>query len=179
SVPTRVASTPGWAAARETSTFRMRACGCGERRRRAKAMRGRTRTAPNTVCPVTFAAASTLTSGCPMTVRSFRSCSGTRGPHPLGGHLDRLEDLRVPGAPARVPRRRFRDLLARGRRLLLEQGGRGQQEPRSAVAALRGPEGGEGLLKRMQGRPRHPFHGRDVPIPTLNGQGEAGQDRTS
>src|SRR5258708_6820307 len=198
SEPTSVASTPGWAAARETSIERRRACGCGERRRRAKAMRGRTRSSAKTVCPVTLAAASTLTTGCPTTVRSWRVSSGTRPPrsrlrsrpftqaatverlagrpHPLGRELDRFEYLQVPRTPAQVPRRRLRDLRPRRRGLVRKQGGRGQQEAGRAVPALRRPQRRERLLKRMQGRARHALDGRDLAVLALHGQGQARKD---
>src|SRR6185295_6434853 len=160
---------------------RMRACGWGDRRRRAKAIRGSTRSSANTVWPVTLAAASTLTSGCPMTLRSFRSCSGTRRlrPHPVRRQLDRLEYLQVARATAEVPRGRLRDLLARGRGLVPEQGGGGEQEPRGAVAALRRPERREGFLERMQVRPGHALDGGDLTVTALHGQGEAGEDGAS
>src|SRR5713226_2467571 len=177
SEPTSVASTPGWPAARETSMERMRACGCGERSSRAKAMRGRTRSSAKTVCPVTLAAASTLTSGWPTTVRSWRFSSGTRPPHPVRRHLDGLEYLQVPGTPAQVPRRRLRDLLPRRRGLVRKQGGRGQQETRGAVPALSRPQRCKRLLKRMQGDTRHAFDGRDLAVLALHGQGQARKDR--
>src|SRR6185295_16568869 len=155
-------------------------------------MRGNTRSSANTVCPVTLAAASTLTSGWPMTVRYWRFSSGTRPlpsrlrplrarlrAHPVRRHFDGFEYLEIAGAPAEVPRRRLRDLLARRRGLVAEQSGRGQQEPRRAVAALRRPQGRERLLERMQGRPGHAFDGRDLAIAALHGQGQARQDRVS
>src|ERR671911_426159 len=98
-------------------------------------MRGRTMSSTKSVCPVTFAAASTFSSGWPMTVRSFRVSSGTRGlrrSHALGGQLDRLEDLQVPRAAAEVAGQRLGDLQARWRGLLAQQRLGNEQEARGA-----------------------------------------------
>src|SRR5262245_42043984 len=52
--------------------------------------------------------------------------------------LDRLEDLEVAGAAAEVSRDRLLDLNARRIRVPIEERLRREQDPRRAVAALRG-----------------------------------------
>src|SRR5215510_7272090 len=114
-------------------------------------MRGSTRSSAKSVCPATLAAASTFTSDLPMTLsfgsatRHLRLGKGShRLPPHLGGRaLHRLEDLEVPRAAAEVPGEGFRDLRARGLRLLLEERLRGEEEPGRAVPALRGPRSEE------------------------------------
>src|SRR5438093_724755 len=179
SLPTRVATTPGSAAARDTSMPRIRAWGCGERSRRANTIRGRTRSSANSVWPVTLAAASTFGSGWPTTVKRCPS-SVTHGLffHSFRGQLDRFEDLQIAGAAAEVARGRFRDLLPRGPPALPQQRGRREQEAGDAVAALGRAQLGEGLLQRMQRGPvGKAFDGRDLATLAFHGQGEAREDR--
>src|SRR5438132_6134905 len=186
SLPTRVARTPGCAAARETSTARMRAWGCGERSIRAKAMRGRTTSSANSVWPTTLAAASTLTSGLPTTFSPPSSGLSPTGhvrgrrhrfpAHPRGGQLHRLEYLQIARAAAQVPGQGFRDLRARRPRVLAQELLRHEQEARRAVAALRGAQLGEGLLQGMQDAiAGQALHRRHVTALAFDGQGQAGQ----
>src|SRR5262245_58788199 len=60
-----------------------------------------------------------------------------------GRQLYGVEDLGVAGAAAEVAGQGFLDLLPRGTRYLLQQGLGSQQDPRCAVAALRGAQLGE------------------------------------
>src|SRR5204863_5793260 len=76
--------------------------------------------------------------------------------------LDRLVDLDVAGAPAEVPRERLADLAARRVGTAVEQIARDEEEPRSAVAALGGPQLGKGPLQRIGlGAALHPRDRRD------------------
>src|SRR5258706_13035633 len=110
-------------------------------------MRGRTRSSANTVWPVTLAAASALGSDRPMIFNERgASATGYLAAHPRSGQLHRFEDLQVPRAAAEVPGQGFGDLLARGLRLLAQQGFRHQQETGRAVAALGRAQLHEGLL---------------------------------
>src|SRR5262249_30671463 len=158
SLPTSVARTPGYAAARLVSIRRMRAWGCGERRSFANAMRGRTRSSAKTVWPVTLAAASTLASGFPTTCSSrssathdLRGGDGRRLPaHPGRSELDGLEDLQVARAAAQVPGQGLGDLGPGGTGGGREQGlGREQETPR-AVAPLGGAQLPQGPLHGME-----------------------------
>ena len=77
---------------------------------------------------------------------------GARTPRPqlLGGLLHRLDDLQIARAPAQVARERFTDLRGRRVRLAIQQGLRGDQDPRRAVPALRCAEVGKRVLQRVQ-----------------------------
>src|SRR6266852_6401353 len=64
--------------------------------------------------------------------------------------LDRVDDLRVAGAPAEVALERAADLVARRRRMSLEERDRRQQHPRRAEAALHGAVTKKRVLQRMK-----------------------------
>src|SRR5262245_17949322 len=189
SLPTSVASTPGCAAALATSMRRMRAWGCGERSSRACAMRGSARSSANSVWPVTFAAASTRTSGRPTTPSLGFGVSATHdlglrrqllrsdprlAPHPRRGQQHGLEDLEVAGAAAQVGGERLAHLAVARARVLRQQRLRGQQEARRVVAALRRAQLGEGLLQLVQLRAGgEPLDGRDAAALALDRQRHA------
>src|SRR2546425_9170801 len=139
-------------------------------------MRGRKRSSAYFVSPVTFAHASILESGRPMTENSCFSIEGglapsesidrdgsgvvpivvllaTRGrlaAHAKGGELDGIEDLGVTGAAAEVAGQRLLDLGAGRHRVVLEEPLGREEDPRRAVAALGGAQLGEGLLEGME-----------------------------
>src|SRR5215470_5302373 len=159
----------------------MRACGCWARRSFAWAMRGRRRSSAKRVSPVTFAQASTFGRRCPMTDhgRSRVSLTGAASGagHATGGELDGVQDLGVAGAATEVAGERGADRvpIRLGRRV--EQRLRGEEDPRSAVPALRGPELGKGLLEGMEpaGLGKS-LDGEDLRVLTLDGERETGQD---
>src|SRR3954465_1465014 len=168
SLPVRTRCTPAYAAAREPSIDSMSACGCGERSIFMCSIRGSTTSSAKRVSPVTLARPSTRRRGLPMTFIG----------HPPRALFDRLNDLLVTGAAAKVARNRFLDALARGLRLVCEQGLRREQDAGRAVAALRGAEVGKGGLQRMQLRTeRHPFHRLDRTPGAFQRQHQAGQLR--
>src|SRR5688500_8583550 len=140
SLPVRTRCTPGCALAFSQSMDSISAWGWGERRSRMCSMRGRTTSSAKRVWPVTLARPSTRRRGLPITFMR----------HSPGGFLDGFEDLLVAGAAAQVSGDRFLDSFPGGLRLLLQQGLRRHQDPRGAVAALRGAEVGERGLQRME-----------------------------
>src|SRR5256886_16464475 len=75
---------------------------------------------------------------------------GRSGAHGLGGALHRLDDVHVPGAPAKVAFEAPADLVLGRVRVLRQQVGRGHDEPGRAVAALQAVLVPEGLLDRVQ-----------------------------
>src|SRR5262245_21121632 len=98
--------------------------------------------------------------------------------HGLGGGFDRLVDLLVAGAAAEVAGDRLADSFAGRIGLALEQGFRGHQDARGAVAALRRSEVGKSGLQRMQlGAAGKAFHGLDAAPLALHRQHEAGELR--
>src|SRR6266480_360152 len=103
-------------------------------------MRGRTRSSAKRVWPVTLARPSTLRRALPMTFMF----------EPARGFLDRLENLLIPGAAAKVARNGFPDSFPVGHPFVVEERFRGHQDPGGAVAALRRAEVGEGRLQGMQ-----------------------------
>src|SRR6266478_9488568 len=111
----------------------MRACAWGERSNFMCSMRGRTMSSAKRVWPVTLARPSTRRRGLPMTFMF----------QPARGFLDRLENLLVPGAAAKVARNGFLDPFPVGHSFVVEERFRRHQDPRGAVAALRGAEVGE------------------------------------
>src|SRR5579871_1845925 len=135
SSPVMTACTPGSRRALEASMDRIRACGCGLRSSLQCRVRGRAMSSAKTVRPVTLASASTLGSGLPTT---------------FSRKLHRLQDLHVTGAAAEVAAQGLLDLLPRGRRVLLQQRRRGEQDARRAVAALGRPQLRERLLQRVE-----------------------------
>src|SRR6266705_4944737 len=114
-------------------------------------MRGSTTSSAKRVWPVTLARPSTRRRGLPRTFIDPPRCL-----------FDRLENLLVSGAAAQVSRDRLPDSFPRGILLLFEEGLRGHQDARRAVAALRVAEVGERRLQRVQRRTRaQPLHGLD------------------
>src|SRR4051794_38621935 len=147
--PVSTRCTPAYAAARETSTDSMSACGWGERSIFMCSMRGSTTSSAKRVRPVTLARPSTRRRGLPITFIS----------HSPRAFFNRLDDLLVAGAAAKVPRNRLLDAFARRLRLVREQRLGGEQAAGRAVAALSGAEISKGRLQRMQLRTlRHTFH---------------------
>src|SRR5919197_4885375 len=153
------AYTPGDAAARDVSMRTIRACGCVDLSSFPNAMRGSTRSSAYLVSPVTFAHASTFGSGCPMSVNGCLligllsgarrcGCAFGRGPtHAECRQLHGVEDLRVSRAATQIAGQRLLYLLAGGRRQVVEQRLRGQEDAGRTVAALRGSELRESLLQ--------------------------------
>ena len=60
------------------------------------------------------------------------SCRG----HPLGGVLNRIDDVLYPVQRQRLPEDALADLVLSGSRVICEQPGSGHDHPRGAVAAL-------------------------------------------
>src|SRR2546430_6584458 len=75
---------------------------------------------------------------------------GRSGAYGLGGALHRLDDVHVPGAPAKVAFEAPTDLVLGRVRVLRQQVGRGHDEARCAVPALQAVLVPEGLLDRVQ-----------------------------
>src|SRR5436190_3851664 len=178
SAPTRVASTPGCAAARETSIFWILACGCGERSSLPKHIRGSTRSSAKTVWPVTLAAASTFGSDRPMT-DSLR-WSGTRRlrrrAHALSSQLDGFEYLQVAGAAAEVAAQGLGDPLPARVGISPKQCLGHQQDAGDAVAALRRAQLRKCLLQGMQrGAGGEALHRRHLAAFALHRQGQTGK----
>src|SRR6266513_4997240 len=118
----------------------IRAWACGERSSFMCSMRGRTMSSAKRVWPVTLARPSTRRRGLPMTFMF----------QPARGFLDRLEDLLIPGAAAKVARNGFLDSFPVGHSFFVEERFRGHQDPGGAVAELRGAEVGDSRLQGMQ-----------------------------
>ena len=92
--------------------------------------------------------------------------------------LHRLDDLVVAGAAAEVAGQRLAISASLGGRVGLEQRLRRHQDPRRAVAALRGAEVGEGALQRMElVAERETFDGLDRASLHLGGEDEAREHR--
>src|SRR5262245_23558303 len=147
-------------------------------------MRERTRSSAKRVSPVTFAQASTLGRRRPMTESgpsrelATRKAPCSRAGHPTGRELDGIEDLRVPRAAAEVPGERGPDRVPVGTRRRVQQGLRGEEDPRYAVSALRGAELREGLLEGMERAPLgEALDGEDRRVLALDGQRETGEHR--
>src|SRR5512140_3159781 len=103
SAPVTIATTPGWASARETSRRLMSACGRVDRRSRPCSIRGRWMSSAYRALPVRCAHEFTF---------------GRRRPRmessdTLRSLLDRLVDRRVARAAAEIAADRVRDLIAR------------------------------------------------------------------
>src|SRR6266851_2574899 len=208
SFPVSTKYTPGCAAARDVSIFRMRACGCGDRSSLQCAMRGKKMSSANRVWPVTFARASTLRRGTPITrsslLSALRASTGVvresfsfamRPPQqvfaPTLRHLrssilllrdlehrgfDGFENLQIARAAAQVSGDRFADLIAAGARVLIQQGLRGHQNRRRAIAALRRSKIGKSILQGMQVSIfSEALHGQYLLATTLERQHQAGQ----
>jgi hypothetical protein len=93
------------------------------------------------------------------------------------GGFDGFKDLQVAGAAAQIARKRFANLVPSGLRVLIEQSLRGNQDCRSAVAALCGSEIRERLLQGMERTVRaQAFHGQDSFVIALNGEEQAGKN---
>src|SRR5580765_7540886 len=149
SLPVSTRCTPAYAAARETSIDSLSACGWGERSIFMCSMRGSTTSSAKRVRPVTLARPSTRRRALPMTFIG----------HPPRAFFDRLDDLLVAGAAAKVAGNRLLDALARRLRLVRKQRLGGEQDARRAVTALRGAQVGKGGLQRMEPRARFPRFG--------------------
>src|SRR5213595_2398013 len=126
-------------------------------------MRGNARSSANLVTPVTFATASILRCALPTTlwpaIERLPRRLNLFASHAGRGELDRFVDLDVTGAATEVAREGLLDLLAGGFGVRREQGFGGKEERGGAVAALRRPQVGEGLLERVQpARLCHSFH---------------------
>src|SRR6185503_5871896 len=92
--------------------------------------------------------------------------------------LDRVQDLRVAGAPAEVAGERLANLVARRRGVLREQRLRGEQDARRAVPALRGAELRERLLQRVEPPSGcHALHRLDGAALEIGGKRETREDR--
>src|SRR5688500_7819558 len=102
-------------------------------------MRGSTTSSAKRVWPVTLARPSTRRRGLP---RTFM--------HSLRGFFDRLEDLLIPGAAAEIARDRFPNPFSGRSGFPFEQRLGRHEDPRGAIAALRGPKIRESGLKGMQ-----------------------------
>src|SRR5437588_11108249 len=106
----------------------------------------------------TLSHASWRGSGRPTARRRSRSGGtaglATRGPRrpapPRGGARDRVDDLGVARAAAQIARDGAADLLARGRRMVSEEGVRGHDHPGDAEAALNAALGHERLLQGVE-----------------------------
>src|SRR5512145_127643 len=96
--------------------------------------------------------------------------------HAERGQLDGVEDLRVARAAAEVAGERLPHLVARGRRALVQQRLRGEEDARRAVAALGRAELGERLLEGVElATVRHALDRLDVATLALDWQREARQ----
>src|SRR5688572_31278412 len=168
SLPVRTRCTPGCALAFSVLTSAMSAWGWGDRSRRMCSMRGSTISSAKRVSPVTLARPSTRRRGLPMTFMV----------HPPGGFLDRFEYLLVPGAAAQIAGDRLADRLARRGRVALEERLGRHQAAGRAVAALGGPEVGEGRLQGMEpGAARQAFDRLDAAALAFEHQHDAGELR--
>src|SRR5579875_637121 len=134
--------------------------------------------------PVTFARASFIGSGWPITrISGIFSCL----PHSvLAGALlqapgraqHRLVNLRVPGAPAEIARQRLPDFCQGRRGISCEKGTGGQNEPWSAESTLRAAGFHEGLLDRVQlSVLGQALDGRNLGVLVAGSQRHAGQCR--
>ena len=82
--------------------------------------------------------------------------------HSLSRQLHRLIDLQIPRASTQIAQQRILDLVARRRRIYVEERAGREKETGCAVAALGSAQLREGVLKRMQrSTPRHSLDGFD------------------
>src|SRR2546426_4514567 len=150
--PVRTACTPSSRCAAVVSIDVMRACGWVLRSSLQYSIRGKARSSANFVAPVTFAVASIFRCARPMTrrlsaIKRFASWFGFFPTHAGRGQLYRFIDLDIAGAAAQVAGERVLDLGARRVWIGCEQRLGGEEESGRAVAALRGAQVGERLLK--------------------------------
>src|SRR5438309_9358169 len=111
-------------------------------------------------------------------IQGLWSWLGVLAPQARRSQFHRLVDLEVTGAAAEVAGQRLLDRVAGGVRVGHEQGLRGEEEGRRAVAALRGAELGERILERVQPAVRRePFDGGDAPPGAGEAEDEAGEHR--
>src|SRR6266850_3208613 len=198
SFPVRIARTPGIFSAFELSMRTMRACGTGALCSLQNSIRGRTMSSANFVTPAHLERPSTFRTDDPTTRRArplprrpplpppleppamehLLIRLRIRVAHPPGRQLHRLEDLDVAGAAAQIAGQSLADLLARRLGPRVEERLRGAQDPRSAVAALRGAELRERQLQRMGARTdREPLDREDRTILALEAEDQARQLR--
>jgi hypothetical protein len=119
------------------------------------------------------------------TCRHLSAPVGTR-PHQFSRFLHGFDDLQITGAPTEIAGQRFLDFLARRIGVAIEQRFGGDQNAGRAVSALRSPQIGESVLKRMQRTSRRqPLDGRHRPTIAFRSERQAGehglaveQDRT-
>ena len=103
--------------------------------------------------------------------------SGRVSPPSFGTPGDGVEDLRVPGATAQVPRQCFADLVVRGLRAAPQEIDRRHDEAGRAEAALYGPRIDECLLHGVQFfAVAEALHRRHLVSVRLRGEHEAGTD---
>src|SRR6266513_637630 len=168
SLPVSTRCTPDRETAFEKSIDSIIACAWGERSNFMCSMRGRTMSSAKRVWPVTLARPSTLRRALPMTFMF----------EPARGFLDRFETLLIPGAAAKVACNGFLDSFPVGISFAVEERFRGHQDPRGAVAALRGAEVGESSLQGMQLRAAaEPFDRLHRAAFALGGEHQAGKLR--
>src|SRR2546422_7736014 len=195
--PVRTACTPPSRCAAVVSIDVMRACGSVLRSSLQYSMRGKARSSANRVAPVTFATASTFRSALPIIRRSdgltvgrsdtflpaikrFASWFGLFPTHAGRGQLYSFIDLDIAGAAAEVAGERVLDVVAGRVRIGFEERLGGQEESGRAVAALRGAQVGERLLKRVKlSTLRHSFDCAHGVTGAREAEHQAGQHRRS
>src|SRR5436190_14960597 len=100
---------------------------------------------------MTLSRASCRTTGRPTTRSPGSMATASATPVRLARvRLDRVDDFRVAGAAAEVALERTTDLVARRRRMSLEERERRQQHPRRAEATLHGAVTKKRVLERME-----------------------------
>ncbi len=154
----RMACTPGSASAAAKSIERIAACGCGLRRVVPHSIPSAHRSDEYANSPFTLSLPSGRSALSPMPSRipgdrtSAVPVALTRSPSRCEPH--RVEDLLVAGAAAEVAGERLADLGLARRGVAREQVVRRHDQARRAEAALHRARLEEGLLDRMETRPR-------------------------